>query len=298
MYKSRVEARYPPLGEFVPYEDGDIHVIDQGEGAPVLMIHGASANAREFTFTLVPELEGQGLQLIMADRPGFGFTDRFEDASSLGVQAAAMARAANAKADGPVVVVGHSFGGAVALRFALDYPELTRSVVLIAPVTHDWGSGGVTWYNQVAAWPVIGPVFSQIAPLVGPSAARSSLDSLFSPAPVPDNYAENLGVDLLFRPFSFRANAKDVSSLLDEISAQQTRYADEIAVPVVVFSGTYDTVIKPNLHALRLKRELPDHVSLVKLEDEGHMPHHRKAGLIADTILRLARGESVQTPGS
>lgn len=298
MYKSRVEALYPPLGEFIPHENGEIHLIDQGDGEPVLMIHGASANAREFTFTLMPELEAKGLQLIIADRPGFGYTDRFSDAEELGVQAEAMAQAARSKANQPVIVVGHSFGGAVAMRFALDYPELTKAVVLIAPVTHDWGSGGVTWYNQLAAAPLIGPVFSQLAPLVGPSAARSSLDSLFSPAPVPPDYAENLGVDLLFRPPSFRANAKDVTALLDEVTAQQDRYADEIRVPVIVFSGTYDTVVNPSLHALRLKRELPDHVSLVKLDDEGHMPHHRKAGMIADTILRLARGESVQTPGS
>ena len=298
MYKSKVESRYPPLGEFVAHEDGQIHVIEQGEGDPVLMIHGASANAREFTFTLVPELENEGLQLIIPDRPGFGFTDRFENAASLGEQAQAMAVAARAYSNEPAVVVGHSFGGAVALRYALDYPELTRAVVLLAPVTHDWGSGGVAWYNQVASLPVIGPVFSQFAPLVGPSAARSSLEDLFAPAPVTDDYAEKLGVDLLFRPFSFRANAKDVASLQEELKDQEARYAQELSIPIVVFSGSGDTVIKPSLHALRLKRELPDHVSLVKLDDEGHMPHHRKAGLIADTILRLARGESVQTPGS
>ena len=46
MYTSRVEARYPPLGDFMPYENGELHVISRGEGAPVLMIHGASANLR------------------------------------------------------------------------------------------------------------------------------------------------------------------------------------------------------------------------------------------------------------
>ncbi|MBV9718210.1 MAG: alpha/beta hydrolase [Candidatus Eremiobacteraeota bacterium] len=40
---------------------------------------------------------------------------------------------------GPVVVVGHSMGGTVALRFALDAPELTAGLVLVAPVP---ASGG------------------------------------------------------------------------------------------------------------------------------------------------------------
>lgn len=182
MYTSRVEARYPPLGDFMPYENGELHVISRGEGAPVLMIHGASANAREFMFTLVPELDEAQLNLIMVDRPGHGYSDRFDDADELGEQARAMAAAVRANAEGPLVVVGHSFGGAVALRFALDYPELTRSVVLLAPVTHDWGSGGVAWYNSIAAFPGVGHVFSQFAPLVGPDMARSSLEDLFSPA--------------------------------------------------------------------------------------------------------------------
>ncbi|MAP93882.1 MAG: alpha/beta hydrolase [Ponticaulis sp.] len=294
MYTSRVETRHPPEGEFVSLETGQLHLVDQGDGAPVLMIHGASANVREFMITLVPELQDNQLRLLIPDRPGHGYSDRFEDADQLGEQASAFANAVRQRTDEPVVVVGHSFGGAVALRFALDYPELTRSVVLIAPVTHDWGSGGITWYNQAAALPVIGYPFSHIAPLVGPSAARSSLTNLFAPAPVPDDYAERLGVDLLFRPPNFRANAHDMVSLQSEIQKQDDRYAGELAVKVVVFSGSGDTVIKPALHAARLKRELPDNVVLVKLDDEGHMPHHQKAPMIADTISRLARGESVQ----
>lgn len=294
MYETRVQSEYPPVGEFVSYKGGQLHVIEAGKGAPVLLIHGASANAREFTFTLQPELAGSDVHLMMVDRPGHGYSDRFDGAWQLGEQSKAMARVVTDKSEGPVVVVGHSFGGAVALRFALDYPELTKAVVLLAPVTHDWGEGGITWYNSAASAPVIGSAFSQLAPLVGPKIARSSLNGLFSPAPVPEGYADKLGVDLLFRPPNFRANAKDMVSLKSEIQKQQARYADEIAVPVIVFSGSYDTVIKPKLHAARLVREVPGHVVLVKLTDEGHMPHHGKATLVADTILRLSEGESVQ----
>ena len=295
MYTSRIEAEYPPQGEFKSFEDGRIHVVSRGQGDPVLMIHGASANHREFVFTLLPEIDTSDIEAILPDRPGHGHTSRFENSFQLGKQAEIMAVAAADFADEPMVVVGHSFGGAVALRFALDYPERTKAVVLIAPVTHDWGSGGITWYNQIASVPVIGPAFSQFAPLVGPDMARKSLDNLFSPAPVPPNYADNLGVDLLFRPKAFRANARDMTSLQEEIREQQDRYAREINVPVVVFSGSGDTVIKPSLHAARLKRELPEHTVLVKLPDEGHMPHHRKAALISETIARLVRGGEVQT---
>lgn len=84
MYTSRVEARYPPAGEFVSFEGEDLHVVRRGEGQPVLMIHGASGNLREFSFTLAPHLEDVPVELIMVDRPGHGYSGRFGDAYELG----------------------------------------------------------------------------------------------------------------------------------------------------------------------------------------------------------------------
>ena len=68
MYTERVEAAYPPIGEYVAFRDGQVHVIRRGKtgAAPVLMIHGASANAREYLITLVPELEDEPLDLLLA----------------------------------------------------------------------------------------------------------------------------------------------------------------------------------------------------------------------------------------
>ena len=58
IYTSRAENRWPAVGQHVDLDDGAVHVIRAGEDGPVvLMIHGASANAREFTFTLAPRLD-------------------------------------------------------------------------------------------------------------------------------------------------------------------------------------------------------------------------------------------------
>ena len=293
MYTQSVEETYPPIGDFVGPEKTQQHVIVQGEGAPVLMVHGASANAREYLVTLAPHFGEGDAQLLMADRTGHGYSERLENGYDLGVQASGLRTILDAYTTEKAIIVGHSFGGAVALRFALDHPDRVSAVVLIAPVTHDWGGGGITWYNKAAAPPLLGPVFSQLAPLVGPNAARGSLDGLFSPAPAPDGYADEMGVNLLFRPHVFRNNARDMTRLKTQLAEQQKRYPD-LSVPVIVFSGSYDTVLKPKLHAAKLKRALPDLVVLVKLDDEGHMPHHGKAELISQTILRLLNGESVQ----
>jgi pimeloyl-ACP methyl ester carboxylesterase len=263
-----------------------VNILSAGtSGPPVLMIHGASANAREFSWTLAPRLVGDA-RVLMADRPGHGYSERFEGAHRLEMQAAQMAGVLDQMAPGEkAVIVGHSFGGAVALRLALDRPDLVQGLVLIAPVTHDWGGGGQAWYTGLAAAPMVGPMFTQLVPTVGPQQVRAGIDGVFNPAPAPEGYFENSAIGLLFRPPNFRANAQDVQALQAELGAQSLRYP-ELQVPITVFSGSQDTVISPKLHVGALKKQVP--VDLVILPDEGHMPHHAHGPDVADAIRRLA----------
>lgn len=285
-YTAKIERTYPASGEQLSVNGHGVHVLRRGtDGPPVLMIHGASANAREFDWTLAPRLE-RDMRVLMPDRPGHGWSARFDGADRLGAQAAQMAGVLDQMAPGEkAVVVGHSFGGAVALRLALDRPELVSGLVLLAPVTHDWGSGGTAWYNQAAARPVIGPAFSQLMPLAGPAQVGGGIQSVFDPAPAPEGYLEQSAIGLLFRPANFRANARDMTRLKAELAAQSARYP-ELSLPVTVFSGSGDTVLTPTLHVGQLKKQVP--VDLVILKQEGHMPHHGEGAAVADAIRRLA----------
>ncbi len=287
LYTSKTEKAYPPLGQLVSVGGADVHVLTAGQSGPVvLMIHGASANAREYEWTLAPRLSDTH-RILMVDRPGHGYSERPQGAETLAVQAAQAAGALKALAPGEkAIIVGHSFGGAVSLRLALDFPELVEGLVLLAPVSHDWGGGGEAWYNKYAGGPLIGPVFSQLVPLVGPAQVKNGITGVFSPQPAPEGYFENSAIGLLFRPPEFRANARDVNALRAELAAQQDRYG-ELQVPIVVFSGAKDTVISPPLHVGKLKHQV-DTLELVKLADDGHMPHHAHGAEVADTIRRLS----------
>ncbi|MEO0882932.1 MAG: alpha/beta hydrolase [Pseudomonadota bacterium] len=287
IYTSRAEANYPAAGRLIDVNGAKTHVIEQGGmGAPILMIHGASANAQEFTHTLAPLLEDE-FRVLMADRPGHGYSKRPKDSDELATQAAQMAGVLDARADGQkAVIVGHSFGGAVALRLALDRPDLVEALVLLAPVTHDWGGGGEAWYNKYAANPVLGGPLTQLIPIIGPGRLSTGINGVFHPEQAPDGYLEAASVPLLFRPKTFRANAKDVTNLRAELAAQQVRYG-ELSMPVTVYNGHRDTVIKPALHVGKLKQQVPQ-LDVVDLPQGGHMPHHIHSEAIADTIRSLA----------
>ncbi len=293
VYTSRVEKTYPAAGQLVDVGGADVHVLKMGDaGPPVLMIHGASANAREFETTLAPRLADTH-RVFMADRPGHGHSERLGHAETLAVQAAQMAGALESLAPGEkAIVVGHSFGGGVALRLALDHPDQVEALVLLAPVSHDWGGGGGAWYNKYAGPPVLGHIFTQLVPILGPASVEGGINGVFHPLPAPEDYLETSGVKLVFRPSNFRANARDVNALREELMAQETRYG-ELDMPIVIYSGSQDTVLKPQLHAAQLEKDAPD-VTLIRLPETGHMPHHAHGADIAAMIRRLSLGESVQ----
>ena len=288
LYTARANAAHPATGQMIEINGADVHVLEHGNasGPVVLMIHGASANAREFSWTLAPRL-ADSHRVLMMDRPGHGHSERLEGAHQLRVQAAQAAGVLNALAPGEkAIIVGHSFGGAVSLRLALDHPDLVDGLVLLAPVSHDWGGGGEAWYNKYASHPVLGPAFTKLVPVVGPGQVKSGITNVFSPKPAPADYFDQSGIALLFRPSNFAANAKDVNALRSELAAQQARY-DEIKVATVVFSGALDTVISPPLHVGKLKHQV-DGLELVKLGDGGHMPHHAYGAEVVETIRRLS----------
>ncbi len=293
LYTARAEEAHPPAGIFLELNEAKTHVIRRGqEGPVVLMIHGASANALEFSDTLAPRLSDTH-RVLMADRPGHGYSVRPKDSSTLGVQAEQMAGVLEALAPGEkAVVVGHSFGGAVALRLALDRPDLVSALVLAAPVSHDWGADTNAWYTGAAANPVFGGAFVQLVPLIGPRQARDGISNVFSPEAAPQNYFDASGIPLLFRPSHFRANASDVSKLRKELAAQQTRY-DELEMPVIIYTGEQDSVIKPELHVGKLVGQVPQ-LERVDYPDGGHMPHHAHGGDIAQKVRELSSAAALQ----
>ena len=290
-YAAWASWRFPAEGEFVDWREEKLHVRRLGtpNTDSVMLVHGASANGREFLSNLAPALVDQ-FNLLIPDRLGAGHSTRPANGHELGVQADAMAHVLEQSLDEPAVLVGHSFGGAVSLRIALDHPDLVKGVVLLAPASHPWpGRTGLP--NRLAANPLYGPAFSRIAPFAGPLLAGSGIRNVFAPERAPDDYHQNLGLPLLFRPRNFRANAQDMTAANAEFEHQSERYG-EINKPVVIYSPAKDHVLSPKLHARALSKELPQ-AELVKIPDAGHMPHHFHMEKIVESVKKLSETENL-----
>jgi len=102
-----------------------------GAGPPIVLLHGL-ASQRRFWNLVVPYLVspgGAGLPLLAIDQRGHGDADRPEASYELSQVAADLAIAMDAVGWSRAVIVGHSWGGAVAAAFAADHPERTLAVV-------------------------------------------------------------------------------------------------------------------------------------------------------------------------
>jgi pimeloyl-ACP methyl ester carboxylesterase len=265
----------PPLpgGKVIATRGGETYVRDWGNaaGPAVLMIHGTTSHLMDFDVALGKQLGGK-YRLLAYDRPGMGrSTRRPADAANLAVQADTAADVIRAEhPDGPVVVMGHSYGGAVALRLALDHPELVSGLVLLAPASHPWGSKAPFFY-KLEATPVVGEIVTAIAWPFSGGAAKGSLKArAFAPRPVPPGYFEQAEVKYALRPHALRATAADFNALSGQLAAQAARYG-ELKMPIVTIQGEEDRVVPVRL--IRTKSAF-SHGKLVFVPGAGHMVQH------------------------
>ena len=100
-----------------------------GDGTPIVLLHGL-ASQRRFWNLVVPHLVGVG-PLLAVDQRGHGDSDRPDDGYDLDTVALDLATAMDAVGWSRAVVVGHSWGGAVAATFAAKHPERTLALVAI-----------------------------------------------------------------------------------------------------------------------------------------------------------------------
>lgn len=101
---------------------------------PVVFIHGSPGSWDAFIAFFADSTLYQHTQLISVDRLGFGKSGLGKPESSLAKQAAAIAPILQqVSAITPPILVGHSLGGPVAARLAMDYPQWVGGLIMVAP---------------------------------------------------------------------------------------------------------------------------------------------------------------------
>lgn len=279
-------SAFPPDGQFVEVDGHPVHYIQRGTGPDLVLIHGASGNTRDFTFSLVDELTDR-YRVTVFDRPGLGHTPRLaRQGVTLQDQTDLLVAATGALGIDKPIVLGQSFGGAVAMAWAVHHPERLSAVVNVAGATYPW-DGELNRFYATLAKPVIGPA---MAWLIGGWASEAYIErairGVFAPQNAPSGYADYIGAPLVIRPHSLTANAQQRTDLREHLRALSPAYA-QLSLPIEIVHGDADDTVYLQVHSEPLARDAAN-AHLTTLPGIGHMPHHVAEGEVIAAIDRAA----------
>lgn len=270
---------------FVEVGGQPLAYVEEGEGPAVVLIHGALTALDDMVLALSERLRPRH-RVIAIDRPGFGHSGR-DRLSGAGVlrQAAIVAEGLDRIGVERPVIVGHSFGGTVAVAMAALRPE-TAGVVALAPLAvPEWRLEH--WLFAPRAWPGLGPTATSFAHAVWDPAMLPVLwRGMFLPQPRPEQVERDF-------PFALAGSARatlwvgedclaagpDLLALLPMTRA--------LSAPLEVLGGDADIVVNNALHG-RLLASLAPKGRYTSLPGIGHMIHHAAPDQVVAAIDRVS----------
>jgi pimeloyl-ACP methyl ester carboxylesterase len=152
--KKKVQA------EQLSYKTGfrEIHYVKAGsESKPlVVFIHGSPGSLDAFIHFLTDSILLDNALLITTDRPGFGYSNFGNGEPSLEKQADALIPILQKyRENRPVILVGHSLGGPLIARMAIDYPDLVDGLIIVAGSVDPKLEPNETWFRAPLATPFL-----------------------------------------------------------------------------------------------------------------------------------------------
>jgi pimeloyl-ACP methyl ester carboxylesterase len=286
----KAERDNPPAGRFVEVDGVRLHYVDRGEGPPVVLLHGNTVLLQDFVASGLIERLAERHRVIAFDRPGFGHSSRPRNRLwTAHAQAALIHGALTQIGVNAPVVVGHSWGTLVALGIAIGFAADVRGLVLISGYYYPAARADVVMTVPVAL-PLLGDMMRYtVSPLTGRAFLKRTVQAMFAPAPLPDDFFDVIPREMLLRPVQIRAEAEDAAFMIPAAAQFRSHYS-ALRMPVSLFAGADDRIVDPESHSVRLHGAMP-HSTLVVAPKLGHMVHYGLVGEIVDAIGLMTGGD-------
>lgn len=264
---------------------GPVAMDERGDGEPLVLIHGVGANRR--IWHRVVERLASGARVIAIDIPGFGDSPSTGPGFEIDEVADRVAAALLARTGDPFHLIGHSLGGAVALKLASRHAADVRSMVLVAPAGFAPRSPplaralGFASAGFLAARRIVGPPLSE-----SPVARRALLWGAVADG-------GRLGADDARLMIGASARATRVRQAIEAVVSLDLRtILDELALPVGLLWGERDRVV-PVATARQLLAVRPE-APLEVIAEAGHVPQLERPDAFIAAVQRVrARLEAV-----
>ena len=156
----------------------EIHYVTSGDSTKplVLFLHGSPGSLSAFIEFLADTALLNRAWLVTTDRPGFGHSNFGLAEPSLQKQADALKPILEKyKGNRPIILVGHSLGGPLIAKMAIDYPEFVDGLIVVAGSIDPELEPNETWFRA----PLASPFLSWVLP----RSLRASNDEIYQLKP-------------------------------------------------------------------------------------------------------------------
>jgi len=258
----------------------------------LVLLHGQPGSAADW-LQVAGRLPAQ-LHAVAADRPGYGSSQL--RAGGFAANARAVLDDLDSRGLKRVVLVGHSYGGGVALSAASLAPHRVEAVVLLASI----GPGCVNRWDRLLAAPLVGPVCALVAWRLTPWIARARLAQIAwrrGRPPRPDEHVNWQVWGQAGRQHTplWRTFLTEQRALLRELGELE-HAIPSVQPPVLLLADPRDALV-PVDTGRRLARALPD-ARLQLVPGAGHHLPRRAPDAVADAVAAfLAAVEDPASPG-
>lgn len=266
--------------------DRDIFVAEAGDGPAVVLLHGGGPGASglsNYSHNIEPLAEH--FRVIVPDMPGYGrSTKGIDQRDPFGDLAEAVRGLLDELGLRSANLVGNSYGGAAALRLALDTPERADRLVLMGPGGIGTARGLPTSGLQklLAYYGGKGPSHAKLEEFIrgylvhdGASVPAEAIDERYQASIDPDVVAD----PPLRRPAGLRT--------LLRMDFTRDRRLSQLRTPTLVIWGAQDKVNRPS-GGRALARTMPN-CDLLQVANTGHWVQWERAELFNDTLRTYLR---------
>lgn len=257
------------------------HQLNREAGPTIVLVHGIGESASDDWSEQWATL-GKEYRIIAVDLPGYGMSDHAVKAYTPAGYAAVLDFIISQEVDGPINLIGHSMGGAIALRYAAEHPSrIARLVVIdVAGILHRLAVTKFLVGNRLADSGLLGHWSSRALE----SLSGKILEEFENSSPeTPDRIAKRLakqGDISVQRLNAFSLVAENFSKPLEAVES-----------PTLLIWGDQDEVAPLRTGQVLLRRL--KNAQLLIVPNAGHMPQKTHAMAVSQAILNFLKDGEV-----
>jgi pimeloyl-ACP methyl ester carboxylesterase len=257
--------------------------VQQGEGRPVIMIHGVAASLHDWD-GLIPELSQNGYICYALDLLGHGESPKPESRAYQmdWIFDHFVGWVTSLRLTEPAILIGHSLGGHIALEYARRFSAWTRGLVLVNPFYSRLQLPLFlrrSYSNRNLRGRIAGRTPQWMFRAFVDAASRAMEPGAGALHSLPEHIRKQTALD-------YKRTAPGVYNIPSVLN-DQTEYLSSITFPTLVVWGSHDQTLAPASFP-KLVNTMPRAVG--KSFRAGHVPHQSNTKEFNAEVLEFLRG--------